>query len=69
MQLTLISKVNYIENVKSLADNNLSKQSKSADTAADEQAANCSSDKAKIVIEYPKLFTGLGEIQGEYQIK
>ena len=56
--------------MKSPVDNNLSKQSKDdAHTADTEQAANSSAYKAKIVTEYPKLFKGLGEMQGEYQIK
>ena len=38
--LKLISKVNNIESVKSPVDNNLSKQSKGADTADNEQATN-----------------------------
>ena len=67
--LKLISKVNNIESVKSPVDNNLRKQSKGADTADNEQAANSSAYKAKIVTEYPELFRGLGKIQGEYQIK
>ena len=67
--LKLISKVNDIESVKSPVDNNLSKQSKDAYLADNEQAANSSAYKAKMVTEYPKLFRGLGEIQGEYQIK
>ena len=67
--LKLISKVNYIESVKSPVDNNLSKQSKGAHTSDNEQAANSSAYKAKIVTEYPKPFKGLGETQGEYQIK
>ena len=67
--LKLISKVNNIESVKSPVDIDLSKQSKGADTVDYEQAANSSAYKAKIVTEYPKLFKGLGEIQGEYQIK
>ena len=66
--LKLISKVNNIGSVKSPVDNNPSKQSKGAHTADNEQAANSSTCKAKIVTEYPKLFKGLGEIQ-EYQIK
>ena len=67
--LKLICKVNNIESLKSPVDNNLSKQSKDAHTADTEQAANSSAYKAKIVTEYPKLFKGLGEMQGEYQIK
>ena len=55
--------------MKSLVNNNLSKQSKGADTADSEQATNSSAYEAKIVTEYHKLFKGLGEIQGEYQIK
>ena len=67
--LKLISKVNNIESVKSPVDNHLSKQLKGAHTADNEEAANSSAYKAKIVTEYPKLFKGLGEIQGDYQIK
>ena len=66
---TTISEVNNIESAKSPVDNNLSKQSKSADTTDDEQAANSSAYKGKIVTEYPKLFKGCSEIQGEYHIK
>ena len=50
--------------MKSPVDNNLSKQSKGTHIAD-----NSSAYKAKIVTEYPKLFKGLGEIQGEHQIK
>ena len=46
--------------MKSPVDNNLSKQSK-GDAASDEQAANSSAYKAKILT---KLFRGFGEIQG-----
>ena len=67
--LKLISKVNNIENAKSSVNNNLSKQNIGANTAGDEQAANSSAYKDKIVNEFPKCFRGLGEIQGEYQIK
>ena len=67
--LKLISKVNNIESVKSPVDNHLSKQLKGAHTADNEEAANSSAYKAKIVTEYPELFKGLGEIQGDYQIK
>ena len=53
--LKLISKVNNIESMKSPVDNNLSKQSKGANTADDEQAANSSAYKAKIVM-VPQAF-------------
>ena len=55
--------------MKSPVHNNLGQQSKGAVTAGDEHAANSTACKAKIVTECPKLFRGLGEIEGEYQIK
>ena len=67
--LKLISKVKNIESVKSSVDDKVSKQSASAYAADNDQAANSSEYKAKIITEYPKLFRGLGEIQGEYQIR
>ena len=67
--LKLISKVNNIGSVKSPVDNYLSKQRKGTHTFDNEQAANSSAYKAKIVTECPKLLKGFGEIQGEYQIK
>ena len=63
--LKLISKVNNIERMKSPVDTNLSKQSKGANTAGDEQAANSSAYKAKIATDYPKLFRGLSKTQGD----
>ena len=43
--------ISNIESEKNPVDNNLSKQCKCTDTAGDEQAANSSAYKAKIVTE------------------